>query len=255
MNDMHMPAFPNEDGTPSSEGTDGTETFAAELGGVQEAGTQAEPTIPTVDGTSIDYSSAFEGYSQEQQQALADLLTLMRESPSDAAPILRELAGVLGPEEIAEVKETLEQGSLETPEVPEVDPTKSMKEQFEEWMSERDSATKAQVERDRLATEVEKKIDALGYKAVSEDAPASPDRLALYVLAANRFQGDIDRAHAHIQEWKQSVFTEMKDQISANNEGFAPNPGHGNSAEPNVKRPSTFAEATKALMAEFQAHQ
>lgn len=254
MNDMHMPAFPNEDGTSSSEGTDGTEAFAAELGGVQETGTQSEQTIPTVDGTSIDYSSAFEGYSQEQQQALADLLTLMRESPSDAAPILRELAGVLGPEEIAEVKETLEQGTSEV-DIPEADPTKSMKEQFEEWMSERDSATKAQAERDRLATEVEKKIDALGYKAVSEDAPASPDRLALYVLAANRFQGDIDRAHAHIQEWKQSVFTEMKNQISANNEGFAPNPGHGSAAEPGVKRPSTFAEATKALMAEFQAQQ
>lgn len=209
-----------------------------------ESSSASEPVTLAETHSEIDYGSAFTGYNDDETAALLDLVALIRDDPSVASEVLATLAKDLAPQEQEALVAAV--ASATTP-----NPTEELsslngqpediRAQFESWYAEKEAVRQQEVALDAAAREVNDYIDGLGY------GRNTPDRAALYVLANDKFNGDIDKAHAEVQAWKQQVFNELVAQQAGTNAGFPAQEGStGQGVATGVAgAPATFAEAAE----------
>lgn len=196
--------------------------------------------------TENPYATAFDGYSDDEVGGLLNLVAMIRDNPTEAAGALAELAKALqeGDNEIPE-GEVLQEGVDENGE------PLSMEQQFEKWYADKKEAeeqAKQQAEQQAKAVEaLDTKLDGLGYgRGTAED----PDvfRSSVLMLAHDAFNGDVEKAHAHVQSAIQAKVDAALGKARGAKKGFVPvevNGGVG--GEPGKKKVGTFEEAAGNL--------
>lgn len=228
---------------PATDAVSGAETPSPSAPApAQVSGTAEETTTPAVAAPAAEgalpesYSSAFEGYDQDEINGLLNLVSTIRDNPTTAAEMLQNLAQALVAGE--------EDGGGATPELP-AGTSDDVKTQFETWYAEKQQAAAAEKAQAEAVQALDTRIDELGYGRGTDEAPAI-DRAALLMLAHDSFAGDIDKAHAAVGAWKQQIIDEALAPSKAAKAKFAPvEANSGGGAEPGKKKVSSFEEAAE----------
>lgn len=177
------------------------------------------------------YEKAFEGWTPDDREVWLDTIQLSVQNPQAAAERLRQIAGLLSPEEVAELEAETQKGN--------------------EGSEEPEFMTKAEFERrykeERETDEVERQVriiqdeaQLLGYKV------GSSDYFELMWHANNETNGDLNKAHEAVEAKRQKIIDEYLEQ--KRNQSSGPVTSRRGGVPVSQEKPvKTFAEAREAL--------
>lgn len=183
------------------------------------------------------YQEVFEGVDPAARDAVLQMAKVLVNDPENAGPkeLIRVARALVG-DRFDDVVKSLDEPQYLTP------------DQLEAQLAEREAKAAEERERREALESVEKESRELGY----EDD--TPDKTMLFFYAYKHTDGDLQAAHAKVQEFKQSVIDGYVQSVKEGNSSFpavsgAVVPGAADPAEP----AKTLEEAGSRVRARLAA--
>lgn len=182
------------------------------------------------------YKDAFEGYDEQSQGVLLNVVNLLKTDQTAGVKALQEIVQFLSPEDAAAVTEAVEEatGEIAAPEL-------TVAEQVEAALAERDRTSSEQA-----------KVDAIISKATELGYPADdPQHITLLWIANNQTGGDLDKAAAKIAESDQAKIDAYIAKKAADNDKFI-TPSNGAAPAPGAAKAGGFKDARARVEARLE---
>lgn len=183
------------------------------------------------------YKEVFEGYDEQSQTVLLNVLTLLREDPAEGAKALREIAQGLSPEEAKQLEADIKEAEAEDEEI-------DVEKLVEQKLAERDK----QKQEESAIEGVIKQATDLGYPQ------GDPDHITLLWIANHQTNGNLAEAAKVIEARNQKIIdTYVTSKQASNASHITPSSGSTPPAG-DATKPKTFADVRARVEARIAAN-